>query len=179
MIEDTVTATANPHIWALPDRFRILRTARYNIATANQVYTYPKEKLPGKVQEGEDTYYYRATNYFAFRGVAVGTSIDVAYYMYLKKLPYYAAGARPAYFDLELDAWVYLPAYDDTDANRLIARDLVSNWLLIDWYDLIVEGGLAKLLKTLGDPRAPSSFGLYKQLQQDLKKGEPFSSLTQ
>lgn len=179
MIEDQIIATANPHIFTVPDRFRILRTMRYNIATSNQTHTYPKERLPGKVQAGEDTYYYRAADYFTMKGVAVGTLIDIAYYEYLLKIPYYDVADRPASFSLEDNAWSYLPAYDVSDETRLNARIKVTNWLLTAWYDLIVEGGLAKLLKTVGDPRSPSSFGLYKQLQQDLKKGEPFSSLNQ
>lgn len=179
MVEDQFVATAAPHVFIVPDKFRMLRTLRYNIPTANQAFTYPKERLPGKVQEGEIYYYYRAAGDYFFAGVAVGTTIDIAYYSYFRKLPYYALGLRPATFDLETEEWSYHADYDIDDTTRETARNLVTNWLLTDWYDLIVEGGLAKLFKTVGDARAPATFGLYKSLQKDLKKGEPFSSLEQ
>ena len=175
MTEDTLTADAGPFIWTYPQEFRILRTVEYPINNLQGKARYPREILPGKLQREEVYYYYGGPGYYAFAGLSVGDLINVAYYSYLRKLPYYEIAARPATFSLEDNAWTYLTA--TTDADKLIAREAVSNWLLFNYYDTIVEGGLAKILKVVGDARAVSSFALYKSYQKDLKAAEPSDSL--
>ena len=175
MIEDTLTTDAEPYIWAYPQEFRIFRTARYPLTNMRGASLYPPEVLPGKKQREETYYYYGGPGYFAFAGLASGSEIDVAYYKVSKKLPYYATSLRPATFSLESDAWTYLTA--TTDAEKLTAREAVSNWLLFDYYDLIVEGGMAKILKVVGDARASASYALYKSYQNDLLTTEPSDSL--
>lgn len=175
LIEDQLTATSSPFIWDRPQELRLLRTVQYGIFGARNAQIYPTFLRPGKKQETEQYYYYAGPDYFVFKGVDAGTIVNVAYYAYFKKLPYYAIADRPAVFDLETDNWNYLTA--TTDQDKAIARALVSNWLLFDWYDLIVEGGLAKIFKTVGDQRAVSSFALYKSLQNDLMAGEEVESL--
>lgn len=178
MTEDSITATASPHIWERPNLLRFLRTVKYNIATANNNEIYPDFLRPGKILQGKTYYYYGGPTYYAMAGVSSGITIDLAYYSYFAKLPYYATVAdRPATFSLETDSWSYHADYDVDDATRLTARNRVTNWMLTDWFDLIVEGGLAKILKSVGDERAASTFGLYKSLQKDLLRGEPFESL--
>jgi len=120
-------------------------------------------------------YYYGGPGYYAFAGLDSGSSIDIAYYSFLRKLPYYAVADRPATFSLEDNAWAYLTA--STDAEKLIAREAVSNWLLFDYYDTVVEGGLAKVLKVVGDERATATYALYKSYQNDLVAAEPSDSL--
>lgn len=175
LVEDTLTSTGDPYLWDLPQEFRTMRTVRYNIFNRRNELIYPPNVRPGKKQREEDYYYYRGIDYLAFAGVAADVLIDVAYYSYTKKIPYYQVADRPATFSLEDDAWSYLTA--TTAAEEETARNLVSNWLLFDWYDLIVEGGLAKIFKTVGDQRSTSSFALYKSLQKDLRLGEDNESL--
>jgi hypothetical protein len=99
----------------------------------------------------------------------------LAYYSYFPKLPYYEESLRPARFFLETNAWSYLDA--TTPEEEAAARLVVSNWMLFDWFDTIVEGGLAKIFKTVGDVRAPAAFGLYKSLQNDILTGEDVESI--
>ncbi len=48
----------------------------------------------------------------------------------------------------------------------------MQNWLLKRWYEMILEGTLAKIYKTVGDERSKTSFSLYKSFQQDLLASE-------
>ena len=179
MTEDTITATAGPHIWERPANLRLMRTARY----PGDIY--PNFAGPGKRQLDEDYYYYGGSNYFAFSGIATGEEINVAYYSYAKRLAYYedaVVPVRPAVYDEELETWTYLQAGSyvstlGTDALDEAARNLVTNWLLLDWMDLIEEGGLAKIFKSVGDERSRTAFALFKSYQKDLKAGELIETL--
>lgn len=175
MVEDQLTADAEVFIWSYPQEFRMIRTVRYPYTNERGEQLYPKEILPGKKQREHTYFYYGGPGYYAFAGLASGAVIDIAYYKNSKKLPYYASADRPAYFDLESNDWIYKTAA--TDADKLIAREAVSNWLLFNYYDTIVEGALAKILKVVGDQRSGSSFALYKSLQTDLIANEPSDSL--
>lgn len=177
MIEDTLTVDANPYIWTRPAAFRTFRTVRY----AGDVY--PKYILPGKRQKDEVNFYYAASTYYVFKGLDVGDEFDVAYYSFFPKLVYFNPADRPARYFADLGKWQYL----DNDSNFVdtlgsdvldeAARDLVSNWLLFDWYDLVLEGILAKQFKVLGDKRAPSHFALFKSMINDLIQGEVTGSV--
>jgi hypothetical protein len=59
-----------------------------------------------------------------------------------------------------------------TEAAQLAARLTVSNWLLFNWFEMIVEGALAKLYKTTQDDRAVSSFALFSSFKTTFKQGE-------
>ena len=81
--------------------------------------------------------------------------------------------------------WQYLDAngdYIDTLGTTLLdeaARALVTNWLIFDWFDLVLEGTLAKIFKINADQRAVSTFALFKSFEKDLLKGEVTASLNQ
>jgi hypothetical protein len=175
MIEDSLIADGNVFIWNYPQEFRMLRTVRYPWTNQRGEFIYPPEILPGRNQQGQDYYYYGGPGYFVFSGLQAGVSISVSYYKNSKKLPYFETASRPATFSLETDSWTYLTA--TTDAEKLSARELVSNWLLFNYYDLIIEGTLAKVFKIVGDSRASPSYALYKSLQNDLTANEPSDSL--
>lgn len=169
MTEDTITATADPHIWTKPQYFRKFRRqgVRFGIANLRGELIYPKQVQPSQRQQELDYYYYHGADYVVFKGVQAGVQIDVAYFSFFRKLPYYEIAARPATFSLETETWSYLTAV--SDAEKEAARALVTNWLLFDWYDMILEGTVAKVLKAVGDPRAPSSFALFKSLQNQFE----------
>ncbi len=176
-IEDQITATADPHIWTVPASFRIMHTVRF----PNEIY--PKFREPGARQKDFDFFYYRATDYFAFKGVAVGDLIDLAYYSYFTPFVYFETTKRPARYFADLAQWQYLDGngvYQTTLGTTALddaAEALVSNWMLFDWYDTVLEGTIAKVFKVNCDPRAPSSFALFKSLQQDIILGEVVESL--
>lgn len=167
LIEDTVAANADPFIWEPGTKFRKMQTVRYPFFDDQGHRIYPKFCPPSKRQKNLDYFYYRSGTGWVFAGIsgtAQATSdIDVAYFQFLSPLVYYAVAERPAQFILETDSWVYLSA--TTDAEKEAARNSVTNWLLSDWFDTIVEGGLAKLYKTTNDQRAAASYSFYKQSQ--------------
>lgn len=175
LTEDTIIATTDNYVWNYPSNFRIMRTVRYPYFDARGQRIYPQEVLPGERQKLFDYFYYSGPGYYVFGGTGIGAQIDVAYYSYLPKLAYYEAADRPARFYLETDAWEYLS--NGTAEENEAARNKVTNWLLSNYYDFVVEGTMAKILKVVGDNRAPSSFALYKSYQNDLMAGEPSDSL--
>ena len=183
-IEDEITVgslnTAGAFVWDRPARFKRFEAVEY----PNQIF--PKRLNPGKRQVGETSYYYGGPTYFAFVGVAETDVIKVAYYTFARRFKYYAATARdtanptvnsqPAIYDRETETWQYLdtsgtPVYvsslGSTTADEA-AQALVSNWLLLDWNNVLEEGALAKILKVISHANAPSSFALYKSLQKTL-----------
>lgn len=174
-VEDQVTATTSPATWEVPLQFRMMETVRYPYTDQQGNYIFPKYRTPGQLQSQEDYWYYRAGTYFAFGGIEEAAVIDIAYFVFAKQLIYYAAAARPATFDIETQTWSYLTA--STDADKLIARELVTNWLIFNWYPTMLEGVLAKLYKAVGDERAGLSYSLFKSGQKDILSGEPYESL--
>lgn len=177
LTEDTLTFNADPFIWTRPAEFRTFRTVKYTEET------YPKYILPGRRQANEVNFYYAASTYFVFKGLATGDTFDVAYYSFFPKLVYFAADARPARYFADLGKWQYLDGDSDfvdslgSDNLDEAARALVTNWMLFDWNDLIMEGILAKQFKVQGDLRAPSHFALFKSMIKDLLQAEVTASI--
>ena len=178
LIEDQFAVTAVPATLDRPTLLRHFRTVNYNGCV------YPKFIEPGRKQDEFDHYYYAGTTYFVFAGVAVGDTVNYAYYTNLKHLIYYddtAGNERPAIYDKEAETWTYWDggAYVSalgSDALDLAARDKVTNWLLDNWESVIIEGALAKIFKIMKDDRQLASYALYKSMQNDLESGEQFAS---
>ena len=176
--ETQILATANPHIWTRPQCFRIMETIEYPL-----VPTFPHFQKPGRAQ-GRDTdyFYYAAANYFVFTQLEVADPINLSYFTYFQPLVYFAVADRPARYFADLAQWKYLDGNGDfvdtlgTTELDEAAQALVTNWLLFDWYDLVLEGTLAKIFKINGDQRAVSSFALFKSFIKDLLQGEGASS---
>ena len=177
LIENEITPTTDPFVWEHGLNIRLIRTVKY----AEGIY--PKNLPPGKIQDNQDEFYYGGPGYYVFKGVTVDTKFDIAYYTYLPRLVYYViATQRPAVYNDTEEKWTYLSggSYVDTLGSTTLddaARLKVTNWLLENWFDLVCEGTLAKILKKNNDQRAPATFALYKSFQKDLLKGEPFDSL--
>lgn len=145
LVEDGVTAAADPHTWTRPVRLQRLQTVRYPSGL------YPEFHRPGRVLRNKSYYYYAAATYYIFKGCSTGT-VAVAYFQFPKRLEYRAAGiaTRLAIYSQEDETWTYDPSLT-TDALQLAQRENVSNWLLLDWYDLVMEGTLAKIFKQVKD----------------------------
>jgi len=174
-IEGTFTSTSLPHILPRPANFRKWEALQYPYFDRQKGFPiYAKEQKPGFAQNTDNIYwFYRAGSSFVFNGLSIGDVVKYAFQAYLPKLAYYPLIAdRPATFDLETDTWSYHADYTGNATLNQQGEDKVSNWLLFVWYDLILEGVLAKLYKTVGDERSRSSFALYKQQQKDLIQGE-------
>lgn len=177
IVEDQLIATASPFIWTRPAELRVFRTVRY----PGEIY--PKYIIPGKRQFDLDKFYYAASTYFVFNGVTTGDKLAIAYYSYFKKLVYFEEAARPARYFADLGKWQYLDGnsnFVDTLGSLVLdeaAQALVTNWMLFDWFDLILEGILAKQFKVITDPRAPSTFALFKSMLKDLLQAEVVASV--
>lgn len=168
LVEDAISVTVAPFIWTRPERMQKLRTARYT----NGVF--PRFLMPGRAQFQQNDYYYAGSTYFVFSGVSIGEFINVAYYQFRKRLKYFEPGVRPATYDFQTETWTYYNLLtlgaapynlDYTlSENQQTAQDLVSNWLLKDWYDLVTEGVLAKVYKGGNDEtRAATHFSFFER----------------
>lgn len=184
IVEDVLTANAEPYVWTpdivLTKIWRTMRSVQYPGIYAPDGKPIYADYIPiGKKQGEHDYYYYKSGDAYVFSGASGGTnalvSINIAYYAYVGILAYYATLTdRPATFSLEDNIWSYATA--STDVDKILARDLVTNWVLEKWYDAVVEGSLAKIFKTVADERARSSFALYSSYKKTLAEAEPRSA---
>lgn len=175
LIEDQITTTSDTGFtWTPPPGFQRMQAVRFpGVTTLDFVLgVYPKNIAPGRAQNDEDYFYYRAGTYFAFKGPgASGSLIDLGYYQFPTRLFYYEEALRPATYDESIGDFTYLTAV--TDAEKLAARLLVTDWLIQDWYDVIFEGTLAKVFKLIDDtPRAVTHFSLYQRQRRQLMTTE-------
>lgn len=189
LIEDSVVVptdnSSSYYNWTRDTNlFRSLRTVKYLTADV-----YPELCLPGRKMIGKIWYYYASDNYYVFNGVAPGETIAMAKYYWQRRLAYFARlgvtttafpggpyEIRPAYYDEDLGIWQYLNVTNDgyvdttgnavTDAARQVAA---TNWLIDDWYDVILAGTKAKIFNSSADPRATPEYSLYKQLQTAMR----------
>lgn len=175
LVELSVTTTAAPHSWSRPTRLRTILAAKPQAKyTRHGEAMYFKNRPPGSKVRAVPYYLYLSGDTYVLTGdeFESGIVVDIAYFAYSRKFVYYATGSRPATFDPETETWTYLAAYDTDDTTRETARELVTNWILTHWYDLILEGTLAKIFKAVGDERSRTAFSLYKQMQKDLLSSE-------
>jgi hypothetical protein len=196
MIEDALLVPSDQdpnsaYVWTRPPLFRSLRAVKYISADV-----YPKLALPGRIQRNTRHYFYAADNYFTFKGACAGETIATATYYWSRRLGYYGAlnvstanfpggpyDIRPAFYDTDEQKWQYLntaeTAYVDTTGDPVVdaARQLiVSNWLVQDWYDLILSGTINKILTRGGDPRSGAEFSNYTRMQAVMKSSTAYES---
>lgn len=165
LVEIEITVDAVPFIWDRPRNLRSILAIRTPYFDRRNKPIFAKERKPGMEVADDEFYFYLSGNSYAFNGLAVGDTLQMAYYEYSVPLNYYAdVTERPARFDLETGVWDYHQAYEASDETKLNAEVLVSNWLLFFWYELIAEGTQAKLYKLVNDEaRMRMSYALYNQ----------------
>lgn len=191
LIEEQLSVDVVPYVWLRPINFRKLRTVKYVTCCA-----FPKFYLPGKIQQGVCEYFYAADDYFVFKGASLNETINLATYYWQKRLVYYGRLGtlttqypggpylnRPAYYDDTLEMWQYLSAdqttYDTTTGDPTqdsLRQRNVSNWLVADWYDLILSGTKAKLFSKDDDNRANREYATYKAAQKLLQTTEAYEA---
>lgn len=175
LIEDSIVTTASPHQWTRPLNLRTILAAKpQTVLTRRGKKIYFKNKPPGQAVRDEAYFLYLSGNTFVFSGLdlELGNTIDIAYFAYARKFIYYEIVDRPATFDAETEVWSYHANYVATPELQAEGEALVTNWLLSHWYDLILEGVLAKVFKSVGDERSRTAFALFKSMQKDLLAGE-------
>ena len=183
LVEDQLSnINTDPYVWDAPINLRQMVTVSYpSIVDQQGNPIHPRYIGVGKRQLRYDYFYYRSGSSYVFAGhqgtSASPTLINVAYLEYTTLMNYFGSTtARPARYmldeDLGTSAWEYADSVAPTDAAELAARQLVTNWILFNWFDVVVEGALAKLYKTTQDERAVSTFALFKSLQTTFHQGE-------
>lgn len=162
--------------WDVPNpaTFQVMAGVQYpGTFDSNGYAVWPREITPGPHLRQKDYYYYRVADTFAFSGYnGVDALVNVGYYEFPASLKYYAEDARPAVYD-PVDGWTYHDDFDDTDELKETARNLVTNWLLLRWSDVISEGVRAKVYKRVSDTeRARLCYSAYESLRQGLWTSE-------
>lgn len=204
LIEDQTLATSDTgsQIWDKPVRMRKLRTVQYNSCKIYPKFLLPgRQQRAGEYAwDSADIprhYYYAADDYYVFVGVGQNEYINYAAYFWPVSFQYYSKlGAtntaqlvgsgyvtRPAYFDKDTDLWMYLNNVGDAYVTTLgdptveaTRRRLAMNWMVDDWYELVLEGTRNKIFNLFGDSRANPTFATYKSMQKDLVNNSQFES---
>lgn len=162
--------------WTVPNPalFQEMGAVKYPSVYSRDGDVYARKMTPGRALNRVDYYYYRIGSTFVFSGYGgTNAQIALAYYEYPRSLRYYASADRPAVWDVEAMDFTYKDSFNTSDELRLDARNFTSNWLLIRWRDVVVEGVKAKVYKRLADDtRARTSYSLYGQLRNGIFTSE-------
>lgn len=177
--EVQVTATGDTgFLWQIPNPqvFQTVQAVRYDSrrdALGNSIFA--KEIMPGSSMNSQDARWYRGGQTISFNCYGgVNALISIAWFEFTASLKYFPVGQRPAEYDL-VNGWTYKTEYNTSDAQRLLAQSLVTNWLLQRW-DMVVEEGLRqKIYKRMTDARAQTSYSLYQSGRQELVSSESIS----
>jgi len=170
IVEDSYTLAASPEIWQRPDYFREMFSVGTPFYDSFGKRIFAKRVTPGPALNNVNYYYYPSGDAFVIGGLDTGVQLALAYFLYSRRFYYYTEATRPARFMTETNSWTYLTASNPTE--EAAARLSVSDWLLFDWYDMIMSGTLTKLYNTVADERGRTEYSLYKSLQKDLKTSE-------
>lgn len=164
--------------WAIPspETFQAMALVRYETLIQQGKRAYAPEKTPGIGLIGQTIFWYRVASTVCFSGYGgMGAQIALAYHSYTRRGKYYQAGGRPAEFDSDF-GWTYAAPFDVDDESRAMARELVTNWLLMRWSDVIKEGVRAKVYKRLSDTeRSRTSYSMFGALKEGLVSSESIS----
>ena len=175
--EDQITVTTENKLnWTIPDVavWQTLESARFDaVFDENDRPIWPNERNPGRVLRDQSYFYYRASDYFVFSGCGgIGSTISISYFEFPRSLKYVENPAlRDATYDSEV-GWSYLAGIT-TDEQKAAARARTSNWLLLSWHTVLVEGIKAKLYKRAADQdRGRLSYSMYTSLRNGLFTSE-------
>lgn len=187
LVETTITATtATTYVWPVPQGLQSLLTVSYpDLSLLEGGNVFPDFIRPGRRQNDSSYFYYRSGSSFVFYGFGdIGDTISVAYYLFPPRLQYYASGARPATYDSATQTWTYYDLsgsgginYDEDDDSRELARDLTSNWILLDWEDMVAWGAKASLYALAGDERAAVHYSKFNILRRQMMTSESVPTL--
>lgn len=172
-VEDAVTVVSLPAIWDIPNvaRFQYFETAFFP-ATGYYAHKRSVTRIKEDGPNSLEPYWYRAGSYIAFNGIGVGEDINLTYFQYPARLKYYPVAipqTRPAVYDFEADTYIYATAFDVSPTTRENARNLVTNWLLLNHVEIMKQGVRAKVWARLGETdRAKMGFSLYESLRLGL-----------
>jgi len=168
-VEDSLTITDTAAVfytWQKPPLFKRLLAVKY--VGLNK---FIGQRQPGKEQQDETYYWYEQAENVIFNGTGGNTAISVFYAERPKRFKYYAEESRPAVYDEETYLWTY-PQGAGTAEEQEAARNLVSHWLLKDWWDAVLETALSIIWKDKQHESARSTFALANRFRNDIKHDE-------
>ena len=161
--EDRLQGTSDPFMWQLRInlQFRQMKTVRYpDVRDPQGKIIYANNVIPSERLNEEDFYWYQSGNVLVFYGHGAGNHIDIGYYKFLPLLPYYENESdRPAVWDVATLSWNY-PARGTLTEEA--AQALVTNWVLFNFFEIVVDGGLNFVFSDVGDERSRTSFAKYQ-----------------
>jgi hypothetical protein len=175
--EDRVTVVTSDGTYAWqgikPGVYQGGLRARYDAVWQDNQPVWPREVTPGRHMEQHKHRFYRSGQQIFFTGCGgVGSTISLLWYEYPPSLTYGVTGTRPAILGVD-GTWTYAPAYDTDETTRAVARDLVTNWLLLRWSMVLEEGIRAKVYKRVADTeRAATSYSMYSAQRMNVFTGE-------
>lgn len=163
--------------WDIPEptQFQSLAGVQYkNVFDDDGEPVWSTETTPGRHLKGMTRFHYRGGGTYVFGGYGgVGAQIALGWFEFPRALKYKSQDARPAEYDIE-SGWSYADGINSPELEEG-ARELVTNWLLMRWSDLIAEGLRAKIYKRLSDEaRSRTSYSLYSSLRHGLWTSESF-----
>ena len=179
--EENIVEPLNVYVWKRPPRMRQLRAVAYENRMGMDRY-YPVNIPPSNTQLPHDSYYYGSGDSIVFCDSAGLFIIKVAYYQNFRTLKYYEEGKRPAVFNTDTEQWSYLNEngeYVDTLEDEVAeqqARELVSNWLLMDYQGLLINGANTKVFSVLNDPRNKVEYSNFQTALKDLRRIEKYEA---
>lgn len=167
-----IASSPSGFTWQIdPARFQAMQIVYYPA-----VDQYAPEVTPSRRMRDLTYYCYRVGGTYVFSGYGgVGALIKLGWFEYPKRLAYFESGVRPAEYDADI-GWTYFDDFNTTEDLRVTGQQLVSNWLLLRWVDVIAEGIRAKVYKRLSDTeRARTCYSLYGSLRMGLLSSEQSS----
>lgn len=161
--------------WEIPNiaTFQKLETVQYPSVYGIEIdNNFSREVSPGRNMYNFDRRHYRSQNYYVFYGYGgLNSIINLTYFAFPPRLKYQTVPLRVAQYD-DIDGWTYAPAIT-TDEQKETARAQTSNWILLRWHDVVLEGVRAKIYKRVSDDsRARTCYSLYAQLRNGVFTSE-------
>lgn len=180
--EEQITAETNPFSWGVDSDFRKIEAAKVaNRLSYRNEFLYYKKAPPGTLSVHRtisgltDLVYYRGGNVVVFAGHQANSLIDVSFFTYFPPLRDFGPDVtqRPWRYDTRTGVWVdQRSTFDPSDYWREIPQENTTNWMLFNWFELIVTGALSDLLNAVNDPRGSREFAKFSALQVDLLRAE-------
>ena len=153
-----------------PATFQRIAGVRYaTVFTRSGEPVWATEKVPGPGIRAEDYFFYRIGSSLIFANYGgAGSIVDLGWFEFPNRLKYEPTQLnRTATYD-DYDGWTYRADINTPELQRL-ARERTSNWLLLRWHDVLMEGVRAKIYKRVSDEvRQRTSYSLFQQLRQGL-----------
>ena len=173
---------AETFIWERPKNLRALVAIKYQGYYDDSRDSFPPNIPPGIGQATHFQFYYGVGDKIVFYRRGGLREIAVCYVIAPRRYDYYPVGKRPAVYDRGADSWQYL----DQNGNYVaslgseeldqLARDKVSDWLMLNYEGMLASGVMTKLFSILGDPRNKVEYSNFKENLRYVRTAEKFES---